>query len=618
MKYGFVKVRACAPDLRVADTYYNAEEIVRALECAHCDGVEVLLLPALSLCGSTCGDLFFQETLIDGCLKGLNQIIAASAGKAPLAFVGVPLRVGGGLFSCAVAVQNGRALGVVPQVNGVNRRYFASDAGGVNTVRIGDKLLPFGEDLLFSDERSPLKICCTVGEPSEKLSAAGANLILHLASEKELVGSREKRLLLARAYATEHACGYLYSNAGAGESTADAVYAGHQFLVEGGKLVAECLPFSGGILDCEFDAEGCENERSRRNFVAKSGEKAYFTTAEGEFTLTRKIAQTPFIPTDESERNARCELILTMQATGLAKRLERAHAKTALLGVSGGLDSTLAFLVVSRAFELLKRDKKGILAYTMPGFGTTARTKNNSLRLMELMGATAKTMDITPSVRRHFTDIEQDENSFDVTYENAQARMRTLILMDVANKTGGLVVGTGDLSELALGWCTYNGDHMSMYAVNADLPKTLIRSLVAYEGARLGGEVKTVVESVLGTDVSPELLPPDKAGEIAQKTEDLVGPYELHDFYLYYAVRRGYSPKKIAFLAETAFAGKYARETLVKWLKNFYARFFTQQFKRSCMPEGVQVGSVCLSPRGEWQMPSDACVNLWRNEVEAL
>ncbi len=604
MEYAFIKVRTVSPDLRVADVSYNTQQILQALKKADGAGVQLLLTPKLSVCGATCGDLFTQQTLIKGCIEGLKTLVEGSKGLEPLFFVGLPVAVDGSLFDCVAAIKGGKLLALIPQ--SPNSPYFA-EASGAKTLALFGEEVPFGKEIVLTDENEPnFTVGCT----------AAANIVVCPSATQELVGASEERRLLARAYSLQNVCGYLMAEANVGESSSQGAYAGHNLIVENGKILSESLPFAGGFADGEIDVEKISLARQKKGLKEVSRVRVPFRSRVTRCCLCRKIQKSPFLPEGEWGSD-RAELILNIQAHALARRIRHTGAKTAVIGVSGGLDSALAFLVTVRAFDLLKKDRKDILAYTMPGFGTTARTKNNSLLLMQTMGATSKTVDITPAVKQHFQDIGHDEDILDVTYENAQARMRTMILMDVANKAGGLVIGTGDMSELALGWCTYNGDHMSHYAVNGNVPKTLVKALVSYEGKRLGGEADRVITSIVQTEISPELLPPDKAGNIAQKTEDLVGPYELHDFYLYYCVKYGFSPKKIYFLATQAFSGAYDEETLKKWLKNFYRRFFTQQFKRSCSPDGVRVGKVSLA-RGDWNMPSDAMSALWQREVEEI
>lgn len=633
MKYGFVKVRAASPSLKVGDVEYNTERIAEELELAEAAGVEVLVFPELSLCGYTCGDLLLNGTLQQACLRALETLKERSAQKEVLFFVGLPFVVHNQLFNCAAAIQKGKLLGLIPKTHLPNynefyeARYFASPDGKIGCADVSGESVAFGTDLLFQNKDMPsFTVACELCEdlwapdsPSVRHALNGANIIVNLSASNELVGKLDYRRLLVKGQSGKLCCGYVYADAGKDESTSDMVFAGHNLIAENGTILSESLPFSGGYAETEIDVEALQSERIRMNTFTggTDGSKIFFAQSQRECALSRNVDASPFVPQGK-ELDRRCGLILSMQSSALAQRLKHTRSETAVIGISGGLDSTLALLVTARAFDLLGKPREKILAVTMPGFGTSYKTKNNSISLMQAMGVTMRTVNIGASVNRHFKDIEHDPENRNVTYENAQARMRTLILMDLANDTNGLVIGTGDLSELALGWCTYNGDHMSMYAVNCSVPKTLVKSLVAYEGRRVGGRLEIVLKSVLNTEISPELLPPDEQGEIAQKTEDIVGPYELHDFYLYQFVRKGFSPAKTLYLAEYAFQGKYDRETLKKWLVNFYRRFFGQQFKRNCVPDGVKIGSVSLSPRADWRMPSDAQAALWLKEAENL
>lgn len=657
MKYGFLRVAAASPALKVADPAYNAARIIEVIEQQAKKGTELLVFPELSLSGYTCGDLFLQKTLTDGCMRALMTVAEATAGKRMLVFVGLPVVFAGKLYNCAAGIAGGAVRGIVPKTHLPNysefyeQRHFSPAPKGtflLSLPGVGEHVLErvppllrpedyktvFSTDLLFCDPAHPeVCVACEICEdlwvadaPSVRHAQAGATVIVNLSASNEVIGKREYRKTICAAQSGKCACAYVYADAGMGESTSDMVFAGNHLIYENGSLLAESAPFSGTVCEAEIDLEYLVNERKRMNTVRSSASEAaaggYHTESLSFLTdalpTLRTFSPLPFVPEEEGARNERAELILNMQAHALAKRFAHTNAKTAVIGISGGLDSTLALLVTARAFDLLNKDRAGILAYTMPGFGTTGKTKNNSLALMQAMEVTAKTVPISGTVLRHFEDIEHDPAVLNATYENAQARYRTMILMNVANETGGLVIGTGDLSELALGWCTYNGDHMSMYAVNCSVPKTLVRHLVRAEARRLGGETAEILESILATEISPELLPPDAAGNIAQKTEDIIGPYELHDFYLYHVVRRGDSPEKVYFLAQRAFAGKYDAATLKKWLVNFYRRFFSQQFKRNCIPDGVKVGSVSLSPRADWRMPSDASAALWLEEAEKL
>lgn len=641
MKYGFLRAAAASPALRVADPAYNAARIIEVIAQQAKKGTELLVFPELSLSGYTCGDLFLQKTLTDGCMQALLQVAEATKDKKMLVFVGLPVVFAGKLYNCAAGIAGGKVLGLVPKVHLPNynefyeQRHFARGFEGEAYVRLPDgAIAPMSVNFLFSAQNfEELMVACEIcedvwvaGPPSTRHAQAGAVVIVNLSASNEVIGKREYRKTLLAAQSGRNVCAYVYADAGMDESTSDMVFAGNSMIYENGALLAESAPFSGEVCEAELDIDFLLAERRRLNTFAtrceRGPEGSYFSSGADFWTdalpSLRAVSPAPFVPAEEDERNERAALILNMQAHALAKRLAHTGAKTAVIGISGGLDSTLALLVTARAFDLLKKDRSDILGYTMPGFGTTGRTKGNSLSLMKAMGVTSRTVRITDAVLRHFKDIGHDPAVMDVAYENAQARYRTMILMDVANETGGLVVGTGDLSELALGWCTYNGDHMSMYAVNCGVPKTLVKHLVRAEGARLGGRVEKILEDILATEISPELLPPDAQGNIAQKTEDIVGPYELHDFYLYHVVRRGATPAKVYFLARRAFAGKYDSATLKKWLVAFYRRFFSQQFKRNCIPDGVKVGSVSLSPRADWRMPSDASAALWLEEAQAL
>ena len=640
MKYGFLRAAAVSPALKVADPAYNAARIAEAIAAHAQKGTELLVFPELSLSGYTCGDLFLQKQLTDGCVAGLLAVAAATEGKKMLVFVGLPVVSGGKLYNCAAAVSGGKVLGIVPKTHLPNyaefyeQRHFAPAPKGHRLLKLAENVtVDFSTDILFCDAAHPeVCVACEICEdlwvsdaPSARHAAAGATVIVNLSASNETIGKREYRKTLVSAQSGRCACAYVYADAGMGESSSDLIFAGNHLIYENGALLGEAEPFSGSEVCADLDAEYLLNERRRMNTVRSlaDGEgdgylrESVDIMSDAEPTLCA-LSSAPFVPAEEGERGERAQLILGMQAQALARRLAHTNAKTAVIGISGGLDSTLALLAAVRAFDLLKKDRKNIFAYTMPGFGTTGKTKGNSLALMEAMGVTARTVPISAAVLKHFEDIGHDPKVLNAAYENAQARYRTMILMDVANETGGLVVGTGDLSELALGWCTYNGDHMSMYAVNCGVPKTLVKHLVRAEAKRLGGKTERILEDILATEISPELLPPDAAGNIAQKTEDIVGPYELHDFFLFRFLRRGDRPAKTLYLAERAFAGRYGRAELKKWLINFYRRFFSQQFKRNCVPDGVKVGSVSLSPRGDWRMPSDASAALWLDEAEKL
>ena len=638
MKDGFLKAAALSPALRVADCVYNAGQIVRELQAAAARGVKLAVFPEFCLTGYTCGDLFLQHTLQQGALEGLQTVLDVSRELDTVALVGLPLLVRGKLYNCAAVLCRGRVLGLVPKTYLPNygefyeKRQFTAGSAEIETVTVCGQEVPFGTSLLFRCRQMPsfvlgVELCEDLWSalpPSTFHALAGATVIANLSASDETVGKAEYRRALVENQSARLLCGYLYASAGHGESTQDMVFAGHDLIAENGTLLAEAAPFAGGHAETEIDCQRMEAERARNTSFEPACEgyqTVEFDLPLTETVLTRWVDPTPFIPHNEQLRAQRCELILKMQADGLAKRLEHARAKTAVIGISGGLDSCLALLVAVRAMKQLGRPVSDVLAVTMPCFGTTKRTRSNAEILCDELQVSFTEIDIANTVHSHFADIGQDENVLDVTYENGQARVRTLELMDTANRTGGLVVGTGDLSELALGWATYNGDHMSMYGVNAGVPKTLVRHLVRYEAdIAATPALREVLLDILDTPVSPELLPARDNGEIAQRTEDLVGPYELHDFYLYYVLRFGFGPAKIFRLAKAAFAGRpeYPDEVLYRWLRNFYWRFFAQQFKRSCLPDGPKIGSVTLSPRGDWRMPSDACAALWLAELEQL
>ena len=637
MQDGFVKIAAATPDLRVADCAYNASEIIKQAKQAAEKGAHLIVFPELCLTGYTCGDLFLQQTLLSGALSALETVCRETAGLNAAVVVGLPFVHQGKLYNVAAVLCGGRVEGVVPKQFIPNysefyeQRHFTSGAGvPFQTVRLAgqDTLFAGGEPLVFQCEKMPdftfgVEICedlWVANPPSTRLAQAGATVIVNLSASDEIIGKASYRRDLVRQQSARLLCAYLYADAGFGESTQDLVFAGHDLIAENGALLAESRLFARGVIYADIDVQRLVHERRRMNtFVTEQDPMvAALSIQPGTDDLAdRKFPRTPFVPANKALRDERCEEIITLQATGLATRLRHTHAKTAVVGLSGGLDSTLALIVLVHAFDMLGLDRKGILAVTMPCFGTTARTRGNAEKLADAYGVTLQTVDIKAAVDQHFSDIGQSKDDLSVTFENGQARMRTLVLMNLANKTGGMVVGTGDLSELALGWATYNGDHMSMYGVNASIPKTLVRYLVAYEADRTLGELSDVLCDVLNTPVSPELLPP-KDGEISQKTEDLVGPYELHDFFLYYMLRFGYPPRKIYRIARKTFAGAYDDATIKKWLTTFIRRFFTQQFKRSCLPDGPKVGTVTLSPRGDWRMPSDACAALWLSEAESL
>ena len=636
MKDGFIKLAAATTDIRVADTEYNTDNIIKTVKEAAENGAKLIVFPELCITSYTCSDLFLQDSLLKGALCGLERIKAETAELDITSVVGLPLEIDNTLYNCAAIVDRGSIKGVVPKLNIPNYsefyelRHFTEGRREVRNITLLGEEVPFGANILFRSPAMPelclgVEICedlWTVDPPSNSHALAGATVIANLSASDELISKAEYRELLIKSQSAKLYSVYMYADAGWGESTTDLVFAGDNIICENGTILARSERFSNSCVYAVADLERLTSERRKTTTFKYRGMEDYTYVELGtELTKTpdeRYVDSTPFVPSDKKKREERSEEILKIQSMGLAKRIEHAHANTAVIGVSGGLDSTLALLVTVRAFDTLGRDRSDICAVTMPCFGTTSRTYNNAVSFAKSLGVTFMEVNIKDAVMQHFKDIGQDPEKYDVTYENCQARERTQVLMDIANKTGGMVVGTGDLSEMALGWATYKGDHMSMYAVNAGVPKTLIRYLVDYESERTGNEaLKTTLRDILATPVSPELLPP-KDGEISQKTENIVGPYELHDFFLYYLLRYGFGPSKILRLAEIAFSGTYDREYILGWLKTFYTRFFRQQFKRSCMPDAPKVGSVALSPRGDWRMPSDASENLWKSELEKL
>lgn len=636
MRDGFVKVAAITPKIRVADCIFNGANICKGLDEAFAEKARIIVFPELCLTGYTCNDLFWQEKLLWEARHELYHIIAHTQGRDGLVFVGLPWEKEGKLYNVAAAISDGRLLGLVPKRYLPNynefyeARHFAPGNERVEWIKFEGMPVPFGMNQLFCGKAPQgLTVAAEICEdlwapnpPSVRHALAGANVIVNLSASDEVTGKNLYRESLIAGQSARLLCGYVYASAGEGESTQDLVFGGHNLLAENGHILAQSPRFSTGPVYGEFDISRLRAERRRMNTFEVQGtenyEKIRFTLEEEETVLTRRFDPAPFVPSGKADRDKRCEEILTIQALGLKKRLQHTGAKSCVVGISGGLDSTLALLVMTKAVDMLGLPRDAMTAVTMPGFGTTDRTYHNACELTRRLGAELLEVSIRDAVNQHFSDIGQDPEVHDVTYENCQARERTQILMDIANKKGGLVVGTGDMSELALGWATYNGDHMSMYGVNCSVPKTLVRHLVRYYADTCGDEaISRILYDVLDTPVSPELLPPEN-GEISQKTEDLVGPYELHDFFLYYVLRFGFPPAKIYRIAKLAFAGAYDQGTILKWLKKFYWRFFGQQFKRSCIPDGPKVGSVALSPRGDLRMPSDACVRIWMNELEQL
>ena len=643
MKDGFFKVATACPVVRVADCESNLEACLRLASEAAGAGVKLLTFPELCLTGYTCGDLFLQDTLIDNALCALRRFAAETASYDMAAIVGLPIGYGGKLYNCAAVCKGGRVLGLVPKSHLPNysefyeARQFTPAPAENRTYILDGQPVPFGVRQLFSctdfsDFRFSVEICEDLWAPvppSSAAASAGATVICNLSASNETIGKAEYRRTLVAGQSGRLIAAYLYANCGHGESTTDMVFSGHSLITENGSVLAERAPFASDrspLLVTEVDVQRLAYDRRRMNtFHAGSADGWIVTDFSFEpvdTTLTRRIDPHPFVPSDKAERNRRCELILTMQAEGLATRMQAAHAGKLVVGISGGLDSCLALLCMVRAVDRLCRPRRDVIAVTMPCFGTTQRTKSNAETLCRELGVDFRTVNIFDAVNQHFADIGHDPDRHDVVYENSQARERTQVLMDIANAESGLVVGTGDLSELALGWATYNGDHMSMYAVNASIPKTLVRHLVSYtaDRASLAGEttLAAALNDILDTPVSPELLPASKDGSIAQVTEDLVGPYEVHDFYLYYLLRLGARPEKLFRMARYALGDRYDNATLLRWLEVFLRRFFAQQFKRSCLPDGPKIGSAALSPRGDWRMPSDASSELWLREVESL
>ncbi len=630
MNDGFIKVAAVTPEVTVADTQKNAKIICDDILQATALGAKIIVFPELCLTGYTCADLFYHDVLLKNALRALSDVVSCSIGADALIFVGCPLRHSGKLYNCAVAINNGKILGAVPKTFLPNynefyeKRWFAPAPEQSEEISLLGQTVPFGRGILFCCEQMQnltvgAEICedlWTPMPPSVTLALSGATITVNLSASNECVGKSEYRKALVSSQSARLVCGYIYCSAGDGESTTDLVFSGHNIIAENGRVLAESNLFENEITVSEIDVDFLSCERAKiypAEITRKADKIVYFSIKKEQTSLTRAFSRYPFVPKDSDELHSRAKLILTMQSKALAKRIDHTHTKSLVIGVSGGLDSSLALIVAKLASDASKT-KPEVIAVTMPCFGTTDRTHDNSIKLSEALGVTLKEVDIKKAVLQHFEDIGQNAGTYDVTYENGQARERTQVLMDIANKTCGMVVGTGDLSELALGWATYNGDHMSMYGVNASVPKTLIRYLINHYALSADKKTKEVLGDILDTPVSPELLPSD-GKNISQKTEDLVGPYELHDFFLYYMLRMYYSPKKIFRAAKLAFPD-YDEKTIAGWLKVFVRRFFAQQFKRSCLPDGVKIGSVSLSPRGDWRMPSDAAAACWLTEAE--
>ncbi len=635
MKFGYVKVCAVSPEIKVADTVFNADSIIKSFNTAYNYGAEVVVFPELCIAGYTAGDLFYSDILLSGASDALEKIRENSLNKKALIFVGMPLRANGLLYDVSAVVNDGKILAFIPKQNLLDygeyneKRYFAVAPDTISLIDFNGQKIPFGNKIVFKENCTvDFTVSAEIGNdiysvcpPSLFHVRAGANLIVNLCASTEIVGRKEYRELIVKSHSAKTVCAYALAEAGEGESTTDSVFGGHNLIAENGKILAQNKPFEFTPVCTEVDLSFVANQRLK----AFNGEKIYsdgyqvigFDGQRNGEELTRVYEKTPFVPEDEKSLLERAEQILDIQAEGLKKRIKHARASSAVLGLSGGLDSTLAILVAVRAMAKLNRSAKDVIAVTMPCFGTTSRTFTNTVKLSKALGVTLKKVDIGKAVTVHLKDIKHEDGVFDVTYENAQARERTQVLMDIANMNNGMVIGTGDLSELALGWATYNGDHMSMYAVNASVPKTLVRHVVEFYANRSKGKLKAVLEDILDTPVSPELLPADN-DDIKQKTEDIVGPYVLHDFFLYNLIKRGFNPDKVYFIAKRTFKGLFDDQTILKWLKTFVRRFFIQQFKRSCVPDGVKVGSLSLSPRGDWKMPSDAVSSLWLNSLENL
>lgn len=636
MKHGFVKVAAMTPKIRVADPEYNAEQVCRGIKEAVGKGAKIIVFPELCLTGYTCGDLFLQELLLAQAMEALHTVAEGTEGSDALVFVGLPVEREAKLYNVAAVLQNGELLALIPKryipsyAEFYETRYFTPGNDVPKPYWHDEKEIPFGVDILLEvDAISGLTVGCEICEdiwaplsPGVLHALAGATVLVNLSASNETVGKDVYREMLVKSSSAKQIAGYIYSSAGEGESTQDLVFGGHNMIAENGTILAQAKRFKAENIYAELDIHRLRHERRRMSaYIPKEREQYRIIPVhmeKEETVLERTFAPFPFVPSDEKEKGRRCEEILSIQSYGLKKRYEHTGCQSAVLGISGGLDSALALLVTVRAFDLLGFGRDQITAVTMPCFGTTDRTYANACKMARILGTCLKEVDIKEAVNVHFKDIGQSMDNHDVAYENSQARERTQILMDLANQTGGMVIGTGDMSELALGWATYNGDHMSMYGVNAGVPKTLVRHLVQYYADACGdGKLKEILLDVLDTPVSPELLPPVD-GVIAQRTEDLVGPYELHDFFLYYMLRCGFEPAKIYRLACQSFQGIYDSPVILKWLKTFYARFFSQQFKRSCLPDGPKVGSVAVSPRGDLRMPSDACAKIWLKQMEEL
>lgn len=632
---GFVRVGAVVPKLKVADTEFNCNEIIKQIEVASNNKIQIAVFPELCVTGYTCQDLFEQDTLLEEAEKALNKILDYTNNLDIICIIGMPIKAENQLFNTAVVIQKGKILGIVPKTFIPNygefyeKRWFASSKNAnKKEIEILDQKVPFGIDLLFKDKENNeicfgIEICediWAVEPPSNKLALLGANIIFNLSASNEVIGKKEYRRELVKMQSAKTISGYVYCSSGVNESTSDVVFSGESMIFENGSCLTnnQRFDFESNMIFTEIDTKRLANDRRKNiSFMGNPVDLEYreikINIPDNIENLTREYSKTPFVPEDKKKISEICEEILNIQSYGLAKRLLHTNINKTIIGISGGLDSALAFLVIIKAYEVLNLPKENIIAITMPGFGTTSRTHKNSIKLINEYGATFREINITKSSLQHFEDIGHDKKMKDITYENAQARERTKILMDISNEENGIVVGTGDLSELALGWCTYNGDHMSMYSVNASIPKTLVEYIIKWVADNSKEEYKNIINDILDTPISPELLPPDENGNIEQKTEEQVGPYILHDFFLYHFLRYGAEPKKIYILACKTFKNDFKKEDIKHWLQVFIKRFFTQQFKRNCMPDGPKVGTVSLSPRGDLRMPSDASYNIWLN-----
>lgn len=635
MKFGFIRCCAITPDIKVGDCIFNSKKIADNIKTAYLNNAEIAVLPELAITGYTCGDLFNQKTLIEDSLSALDYIRKETKDCNIISVIGMPFEHRGNLYNCASILYKGHIIALVPKTFLPNynefyeMRWFSPALDEIQYIEVLGDTVPFGTNIIVRAKDLPqlklaVEICedlWSVNPPSGYHALAGATIIANPSAGNEITGKAEYRSSLVSAQSARTIGGYIYSCTGYGESTTDVVFSGHNIISENGINISESKRFENSIIYADIDIFKLTSER-QKNTSFRAYDKNY-VYVDIDFTeniddINRFIDPNPFVPNNEEKRAKRCEEILNIQAYGLKKRIDHIGNKNVVIGISGGLDSTQALIVAVKAYDLLNLDKKGIIAVTMPCFGTTDRTYNNAVELVKAFGATLLEVNIKQAVRQHFNDIGHDEEVKNLTYENSQARERTQVLMDIASKYNGFVIGTGDLSELALGWATYNGDHMSMYGVNCSIPKTLIKYLIKYYADTADNNLKNILEDILDTPVSPELLPPDEQGNIAQITEDVVGPYELHDFFLYNMMRLGFEPEKIFYLAKIAYKNKYDDQTIYKWLRNFYWRFFSQQFKRSCLPDGPKVGSVSLSPRGDWRMPSDASVNIWMNRLDNL